>query len=142
MHSNMSWAFVCTNRLLHLLELLSNYVRSNENESFSLLNVHAIFYLHSATNKFQDWPWKTSLKQDIWIFFDFFIQNILLQFQYTCLQRFNSDSNACFAEINNFQFVFFLISEQTQIILSKSTYKYIDIIIIYVSIMPCFQIQC
>ena len=42
------------------------------------------------------------------------------------------------AEINNFQF--FFISEHTQIILSKTTY--IDIIIIYVSAMPCLQIQC
>ena len=40
--------------------------------------------LQSATNKFRDWPRKTSLKQDIWIFVDYFIQNILLQFQYTC----------------------------------------------------------
>ena len=40
-------------------------------------------YIHSATNKFGDWPWKTPLEQDVWIFFDFFIQNILLHFQYT-----------------------------------------------------------
>ena len=40
--------------------------------------------IHSATNKFRDWPWKTSLKQNIRIFIDFLIRHILLQFQYTC----------------------------------------------------------
>ena len=34
MRSIISWAFVCTNRLLHLFELLSNYVVSNENKFF------------------------------------------------------------------------------------------------------------
>ena len=39
------WAFFWTNWLLHLFELLSNYVGSNENKSFSRLNLHAIFYV-------------------------------------------------------------------------------------------------
>ena len=45
MRSNISWAFVCTKRILHLFEFLSNYVGSNENKSFSQLNVHTIFYI-------------------------------------------------------------------------------------------------
>ena len=44
------------------------------------------------------------------------------------------------AEINIFQFFISFISEHTQLILSKTTY--IDIIIIYVSVTPCLQIQC
>ena len=54
-----------------------------------------VSYIHSAINKFRDWPWKTSLKQDIWIFFDFCIQNIHLPVLLDLLQRFNSDLNAC-----------------------------------------------
>ena len=60
------------------------------------------------------------------------------------MSRYNLKNGTCntfsikveYAEINNFQFFF---SEHTQIILSKITY--IDIIIIYVSVMPCLQIQ-